>query len=289
MVDYIIGEASKNFIGGVTTVDPRDFSNSSLLDPLHTITIQLFTFNEYMVTFSGQQVFVVMGEEISIGSPDGETIDRYVFYSHDGKSIDVTIKRPKRISFNKDITPNVVSINNNINSTNKIEVPILYIWGQTLIDGSDIGNVIFTIKDEFQYYGKNDIPSELNKCDTYNIDSSDLKITTFQKDCPKIVSVVIGNGETWYDKTEYLFKTLGKEKIRSDFGDFRSKMFLYAMLKFILSRILYNRFNVKFLLRKYNKKFLKDLAKSRFCEALQLFLDTKSIIFGYDKYFKFDL
>jgi hypothetical protein len=161
--------------------------------------------------------------------------------------------------------------------------------GQTLIDGSDIGNVIFTIQDQFRYYCSDNIPPEFNNCGTYKIDPLELKTTIFNKSCPKIVSVVIGNGETWYDKTEYLFEKLGKEKIGSNFGDFRIQMFFYAMLKFILARILYNKFNINFLLRKYNKKFLKDLGKSRFCKALNLFLDTDSIIFGYNKYFKYDL
>lgn len=61
------------------------------------------------------------------------------------------------------------------------------------------------------------------------------------------------------------------------------------MLKFILARILYNKFDINFLLRKHDQKFLNSLSKSRFCKALPLFTDTESIIFGYGKYFKNDL
>jgi len=287
---YIIGSASKNLINGKAIINQSDFSNASLLDPLPTIDFTLMTFNDYIVIFSNQQgqIHVVRGETIPIASPDGKTTDLYDFVSDEAYSIEITVNRSKRFSSEKETSPNVPQLLT-FNNTNKIEVPILDILGQTLIDGSDIGDIIFTIKDEFQYYCTNDILPKFNKCGTYNVSLSDLKTTIFHKCCPKIVSVVIGNGETWYDKTEYLFKKLGKEKIGANFGDFRLRMFLYAMLKFILTRILYNKFDINFLLRKYNERFLKDLGKSRFCEALKVLLDPNSIIFGYDKYFKLDI
>jgi len=289
-MEYIIGSASKNLINGKAIINQNDFSNALLLDPLPTINFSLITFSEYDVEFSNPSVSirVVMGETIPIASPDGKTTDLYDFVSDENTSIDVTIKRPTRFSGKEETSPNESQLLT-FNNTNKIEVPILNILGQTLIDGSDIGDIIFTIKDQFQYYCINNIPPEFNGCCTYNIDPLELKTTIFHKSCPKIVSVVGGNGDTWYDKTEYLFMKLGKEKIGADFGNFRLRMFLYAMLKYILSRILYNKFNINFLLRKYNKGFLKDLSKSRFCESLHLFLDTDSIFFGYDKYFKNDL
>ena len=287
---YIIGSASKILINGKAVITQSDFSNALLLAPLPAIVFELVTFNDYFIIFSNQQerINVVRGETIPIVSPDGKTTDLYEFDSNENYSIDVTVKRPKRFLGKEETSTNGSQLLT-FNNTNKIEVPILDILGQTLIDGSDIGDIIFTIKDQFQYYCKNNIPPEFNKCGTYNIDPLKLKTTIFNKSCPKIVSVVRGNGETWYDKTEYLFMKLGKEKIGANFGNFRLRMFLYAMLKFILARILYNKFNINFLLRKYNKQFLIDLSKSRFCEALHLFLDTNSIIFGYDKYFKNDL
>jgi hypothetical protein len=168
----------------------------------------------------------------------------------------------------------------------EIAVPILEISSQTLIDGSDVGNTIFTIQDKFQYY--NEIPSEFNKCGKCNIDTSQLKITRFEKSCPKIASVVIGNEKTWYDKTEAIFLRLGKEKIGANFEDFRKRMLFYAMLRYILSRILYGKFNINFLLRKYDKRFITDLKNSRFCEAVNLFTDPTSKFFGYNDYFKLD-
>ena len=62
-------------------------------------------------------------------------------------------------------------------------------------------------------------------------------------------------------------------------------LIFYAMSKYIFSRILYGKFNINYLLGKYNKRFLRDLGKSRFCGAMELYLDCKSSSYGYNKYF----
>ena len=307
---FIIGQAKKsisiNFDDDIQTiiVNPSDFSNALRLDPLPTITYTFtlifnpIRFKSPTARFSNPiQTFSNAVGEIKILYSNGITDIYNFYYSYSDVDLEViftleiSVKRTKAFSDNERVSGNGLlskSINktekSTINDVNDAEVPILNILGQTLIDGSDIGNVIFTIQDKYQYYCP--IPPEFNKCGTYHINKLELKTTIFDKSCPKIVSVVIGNGETWYDKTEYLFDKLGKEKIGANFGDFRLRMFLYAMLKFILARILYGKFNINFLLRKYNEKFLNDLSKSRFCEALHLFTDSNSTIFGYDKYFK---
>jgi hypothetical protein len=242
-----------------------------------------------MLIFSqpSETIRVVRGENVDINSPDDKTIDKYSF-NFSESDVSVCISIPKRISLSEQ--PGNSIIRSNITSSSlskKVSVPILDILGQTLIDGSDIGNIIFIIQDEFQYY--DNIPSKFNKCGTYEINPDQLQITIFEKSCPKIVSVVIGKGKTWYEKTEYIFRKLGKEKIGANFGDFRIRLFFYSMLKFILFRLLYGKFDINFLLRKYNDKFLNYLGKSRFCKALPLFIDPTSIIFGYDKYFKLDI
>lgn len=170
-----------------------------------------------------------------------------------------------------------------------INIPILNIVGQTLIDGSDIGNVIFTIIDDRQYYCKEPLSHDNGcGCGVFFAKESQLKITRFSKCCPIIVSVVKGEGNTLYEKLENIFNTLGQDVIGVDFQSFYNRIFFYAMLKFILARILYGKFRIRFLLGKYNDQFLKDLGNSRFCSALHLFLDCDSIVFGYNKYFKFE-
>ena len=312
---YIIGNATKTIsaskcIGNqshnlcewpIMIFKESDFlssDSSNLLNPLPEIYIAIrkgIIPTPYGVSFNYPQkstIYIqgVDGVEHEIDSPNGTTKDIYVFQRsfennigmHTAKcTVTVIVKRLKRFNEGKEVLKVPA-----LNYKQTINIPILDIVGQTLIDGSDIGQMIFTIKDQFQYY--NEIPAKFNKCGTYNIDLSQLKITIFEKSCPKIVSVVIGDEKTWYNKTEAIFLRLGSEKIGANFGDFRSRMLFYAMLKYILSRILYGKFNVNYLLRKYDEKFLKDLKNSRFCEASSLFTDPNSIIFGYNKYFKFD-
>jgi hypothetical protein len=59
----------------------------------------------------------------------------------------------------------------------------------------------------------------------------------------------------------------------------------YSMLKYVLSRLMYGKFNIKYVLNKYNNKFLRDLKHTRFCNFVFEFTDPSSNIFGYDKYF----
>lgn len=206
------------------------------------------------------------------------------------------------------ILPNLEDINNGIlNPVSRdeqtilqakeckcISVPILNINGQTNVDGSDMGDVIFTIIDTFQYYCHDEIPPCQNKCGVYHASESELKKTVFRQCCPKIVSVLIGEDLrddmklTAYEKLENIFRVLGEDGVGTDFQTFYPRVFFYAMVKYILGRILYGEFNINILLRKNNEKFLKDLGKSRFCEALHIFLDCDSNVFGYDRYFKWD-
>lgn len=57
------------------------------------------------------------------------------------------------------------------------------------------------------------------------------------------------------------------------------------MIKYLLSRLMYGTFDIKYVLNKYNKTFLKDLSNARFCNFVYLFTDPNSNIFGYEQYF----
>jgi len=165
-----------------------------------------------------------------------------------------------------------------------ISVPIINIQSQTLIDGSDIGNTIFKIDDEIFYYNK--IPEDLNKCKNHEIPKTKVKTTLFDLCQVEIGPVVIGTAKNWFYKTVDIYNKLGKDKIGLDFKDFRLNMLLYALLKYILARLIYGKFNTKYLLNKYYNKFLNDLKDSRFCEAYNLFMDKNSKFYGYEIYFK---
>ena len=100
-----------------------------------------------------------------------------------------------------------------------------------------------------------------------------------------MVSVVKGVGLTLKEKLQNIYDNMFSS-IGVSFGQFYENIALYGMAKFILARILYGNFDINYLLGKYNDKFLRDLAMSRFCSFVQFFEDCSSQAFGYNKYFK---
>lgn len=91
---------------------------------------------------------------------------------------------------------------------------------------------------------------------------------------------------TLRQKMGYLIKVFD---IPFDRYDFMGLLGFYASARYILSGLLYQDFNVKWLLEKYYKKFLKDLADSRFCRFAIIFTNSEPEInfIGYEKYFLF--
>ena len=165
-----------------------------------------------------------------------------------------------------------------------VKVPEIFLLARTTFTGSDIGEAFFTVCDEFSYYGEERLCS---KCGTYTIKPSQVKTTTFDRCCPYIVSVVRGKGETLYEKINYLWNKY-REKIGVSFDEFYTNIVTYAMAKYILSRLLYGKFKIDYILGKYNEQFLNDLLKSRFCNFVGYFTSYDSPVSGYGKYFKYD-
>ena len=93
---------------------------------------------------------------------------------------------------------------------------------------------------------------------------------------------------TLNQKVEFLIKAFG---IDLEFFDFLYLLGFYASARYILSGLLYGKFSVKFLLGKYYKSFLRDLANSRFRKFLIVFTNSEPEInfIGYEKYFLYDL
>ena len=63
------------------------------------------------------------------------------------------------------------------------------------------------------------------------------------------------------------------------------------MTRYILSRILYGKFCIDYLLEKYYKQFIKDLGRSRFCRFIEFFedcTDPNNNFVVYEKYFLYD-
>ena len=225
--------------------------------------------------------------------------DTYIIYvnraCYPTGGLQVIFRRPTRLTFTSNlalITLTSAPINNpdipvcNVKPCYNIRVPQINITGQTTIDGSDVGDAIFTILDEFSYY-KHDNPIPENNCMIRYINRDDVKETEFRQCCPYIVSVLRGKGKTLYDRALSIYNKLGEAKIGVPFITFYRYIILYGMAKYILSKLLYGDFNIDYLLGKYNEKFLEDLGNSRFCGFIEFFKDCESPVRGYNKYFKY--
>ena len=183
------------------------------------------------------------------------------------------------------------------NTCDSIRVPQINITAQTTINGSDIGDAIFTVFDEFKYEDQDgtsrsaaqniDNPIPEDTCMIRYIKRDDVKETEFRRCCPYMVSVIRGKGKTFLDRILSIYDKLGEVKIGVSFRLFYQNLALYGLSKYILSRLLYGDFNINYLLGKYNEKFLADLGASRFCGFIEFFEDCESPVRGYNKYFKY--
>lgn len=174
--------------------------------------------------------------------------------------------------------------NAGVDSTcSSVKIPTLQILAQTTINGGDIGEVDFLIRDTIDYTREN---IRDNTCQARFVKPNQVISSCFQECCPFIVSVLKGEGCTAYQKVMNLYVTLSIVDIT--FNQFYKRIMAYAMLKFILFRLLTGKFKICYLLDKYNKRFLEQLSTSRFCNATQFFLDCESEIYGYNKYFLVD-
>lgn len=179
------------------------------------------------------------------------------------------------------------SCNDAGNSTcEKVPIPQLNIIAQTTMDGTDIGEINFVIRDVFNYKESHppcDQWARDNTCATRYVPRGEVIASCFRECCPFIAKVVRGEGCTLRQKALSIYP--GQQESGITFDIFYSRLIAYASLKLALFRVLTGKFNIKYLLRKYNKAFLQKLSTSRFCSFANIFLNCESDIYGYDQYF----
>ena len=161
----------------------------------------------------------------------------------------------------------------------KIQVPRISIFGDYK---TNIINMMFTICDELTYYHEKKFTSD-NICAIRYIDPNQLKQTVFNQGHIPLELVVRGQGNTLYDKVLYLYNIYSKS---ISFDEFYNNIVLYGMVKYILARVLYGNFNLKYLLGKYNQRFMHDLGNSRFCNFINFFNDCSTGVQNYNKFFR---
>lgn len=171
-----------------------------------------------------------------------------------------------------------------VDSCSNIRVPRINILGQRTVDNAYISDVQFTICDEFTYYNERSLSSG-SKCSINFISTDQLK-ETFFKECNIPLEIVVrGKGTTLFEKAVYLYNKYATS-IGPSFYNFYDNLILYGLSKYILARVLYGNFNLKYLLQKYNEKFLANLGHSRFCGFLEAFDNCQSQIYNYNRFFK---
>jgi len=228
---------------------------------------------------------IVFDKDVPINKCLYKKGDTYVFSTYPGFLIPIVNPTMdiKFIRSNQTDQDDSCVINKSLSffNENQINIPSININFKSLIDGSDIGNTIFKINDNVNYYNNKTTPI-INSNNCKIITTNNPIETIFDQSCPLIVSVLKGNGTTAWEKTLYLFQNY---KINiNDVYNFFINLVKYSMLKYLLSRIMYGKFNIKYI--KYNnKKFLNDLKNTRFCKFVDLFTNPNSDIFGYHQYF----
>ena len=248
-------------IAGISAVLTKDVNN--LNDNLEVKILKGSPFKE--CTYKIGDKYLIL-----FGQPSNNNTETYfdIHFSRSNRVVDGdSCKFPKQLSnlyFNDTIVPSI-----DINF-------------QSLIDGSDIGNTVFTIIDKVNYYNHKTTPIIPNyTCKT--LYTNDPKPTIFNKSCPLITNILKGKGNSAYEKIVYLMENVVIDQ--NDAYDFALLLVKYSMLKYILSRLMYGNFNINYVLNKYNKKFIKDLSNTRFCKFLYDFTNPNSDIFGFNKYF----
>lgn len=134
------------------------------------------------------------------------------------------------------------------------------------------GEVLYTIDDNVPY----------GECKPEIISISPAIYRSQLSIFPQINPVVNGVGCTLFQKYSSIIACHGFSIPLPIFSD---KMAQYALSKYILARLLYGFFSLKFLTRCYNKKFFHDLAASRFSPFIAIFTDTSFGLIGFERFF----
>lgn len=163
-----------------------------------------------------------------------------------------------------------------------LRIPSIIINGQTTaLYGDQLSDFTFIIQDDQRY---NKAQPCKRKCDNDVINESKAKTTEFFEFQPPLLCVVKGKSKILRKKVLKLYYKYQPETGLS-FNTFYDNLIFYGMLKYFLGRLMYGQFDINILCRNYNKQFLKDLKKSRFCYYYNYLLDPINGLVGYDRYF----
>ena len=160
-------------------------------------------------------------------------------------------------------------------------VPQIDIIAYSSLNQDNLGEVQFTVRDIISYKCIF-LPFEHRKhdCQEQIVKTSEV-IETIFVEAPNLNLVVRGKGCTLREKTNYLRVKYG---ITLSEEEFLGNVIAFGLLKYILARLMYGDFNLKYLLRSFNNQFFRDLEKRRFCLFVNAFIELG--LTGYAKFYK---
>jgi hypothetical protein len=179
-----------------------------------------------------------------------------------------------------------------------IRIPAIYFYYQTDIRGDNLIEAAFNVYDRIAYC--TDYPKpQASDCNNDNDDNRCTNTVANKRGrgCP--VEQIPTNQlvETKYSKQPYNFNKVVRgegctlrEKLESindtglDINEFIELICLFGMMKYILGRLMFGKFSLKWLLNRNAKEFFDKLKQSRLCEFQQVFEFPE--LKGYEKYFK---
>jgi hypothetical protein len=180
---------------------------------------------------------------------------------------------------------NQINLNCNTycSSQNEVRVPIINIVGQTTYNQDYLSDMTFYIQDKYKYYDYDPcIIKTKGCCEPIYMKECKLKKTTFLEYAIPLQDVVKGKGCTLREKLLSYYNKHSYEFGPSFDNNFYVPMIEYSMLKYILAKLIYGNFDIKYLCRDFNKQFFKDLKHTRFCGFIQFFKDNFE---GFEDYF----
>ena len=165
-------------------------------------------------------------------------------------------------------------------------IPNINIEASTIRDQTDIGLLILTVRDIISYecfYSPPSKKDECRECPERIVNRSEVIETVFERfiDYNRVLE---GDGCSLLDKVRDI---IIRNDIQVDVTELFLRIVLYGALVYFLSRLMYGFFDVRFLLRRFSKRFFRDLRNSRFCLFLNAFKSPE--LRGIGCLFKYDL
>lgn len=287
---------------GITTYTPNPTPNETVKDEKDTITSS-WGVTALMILATGGVFVNIPGDETS-GNPFDTAYNlvrtrTLTYYSNDipsaidsGNSLSNILYYGSFIENsyegydpgNNPLDPVTVAVTEEVLAAEKClkhsdDEPLVSVPTITVDYVTDLNNILkcsYKIVDIYYYscggvaLGTARYPQEAHACELYT--------TVIKKRDVEFAKVVIGTGESLSDKAKQLcvsYEYLGR----------------YAVVKFILIRLLYGKFSYNRLRRRHNTQFYTDLSNSRFYKFVEFFtayLPDNGVMFnlsGYEKYF----